>query len=196
MRNAALSSLLLLLVACASSPAQQTLYLLHPEPAAESGLVGAPRAVGLARVGVAPYLAQTGIVVQTEPGQLQVARLHHWAEPLEAGLRSLMRAEMSRALGYEVSDGRGGRADWDYTIDVYVDRLHGSMTGRAVLDASYRIAARAGGSEVVEYRFSSSVPLPRAGYPGLVDAQADLARQLARAIPGSLLELEPSRAGS
>lgn len=196
MRSVALSSVLLLLVACASSPATQTLYLLHPEPALESGRVKAPRTVGLGRVAVAPYLAQTGIVVQTEPGQLQVARLHHWAEPLDAGLRSLLRAEMSRALGYEVRDGRGGRADWEHTVDVYVDRLHGNMAGRAVLDASYRITPRAGGGDVVEYRFSSSVPLPREGYPGLVDAQADLARQLARAIAGSLLELDPSRVSS
>jgi hypothetical protein len=194
MRNAAFLSVLLL-VACAGSSAPRTQYLLRAEPAERSGRVEAPVRVGLGRVTVAPYLDQSGIVVETEAGQVQAAREHQWAEPLGAGLRSYLRAEMSAALGYDVSAGRTDLGDWDYTVDVYVDRLHGTMAGKAVLDASYRITSRPVAGDVTAYRFSRSAPLPRAGYRGLVDAEADLVGQLAQAIAASLREIGGERPG-
>jgi uncharacterized lipoprotein YmbA len=194
MRRAAFLSVVLL-VACAGSSAPRTQYLLRAEPAEPSGRVEAPVRVGLGRVDVAPYLDQSGIVVETEAGQVQAARQHLWAEPLNAGLRSYLRAEMSAALGYDVSAGPAALDHWDYTVDVYVDRLHGTMAGTAVLDASYRITPEAGAGEVTAYRFSRSEPLPREGYPGLVDAEADLARQLAQAIAASLREVGARRPG-
>jgi hypothetical protein len=194
MRNAAFLSVVLL-VACAGSSAPRTQYLLRAEPAERSGPVQAPVRVGLGRVTVAPYLDQSGIVVETEAGQVQAAREHQWAEPLDAGLRSYLRAGMSAALGYDVSARPTDLDDWDYTVEVYVDRLHGTMAGTAVLDASYRITPRPGAGDVAAYRFSRSAPLPREGYPGLVDAEADLARQLAQAIAASLREIGEDRPG-
>jgi uncharacterized lipoprotein YmbA len=185
----------LLLISCAGSSPPRTQYLLRAEPAEQSGRVQAPVRVGLGRVTVAPYLDQSGIVVETEAGQVQVARQHQWAEPLDAGLRSVLRAEISKTLGYDVSARPTDLDDWDYTVDVYVDRLHGTMTGKAVLDASYRITPRPGAGDAAAYRFSRSAPLPREGYPGLVDAEADLARQLAQAIAASLREIGAERRG-
>ncbi len=194
MRKAAFLSVVFL-VACAGSSAPPTQYLLRAEPAEQSGRVEAPVRVGLGRVTVAPYLDQSGIVVETEAGQVQAAREHQWAEPLDAGLRSYLRTEMSAALGYDVSASRADLAHWDYTVDVYVDRLHGTMAGTAVLEASYRITPRPGAGDVAAYRFARSAPLPREGYPGLVDAQADLVRQLAQAIAASLGEVGADRPG-
>jgi uncharacterized lipoprotein YmbA len=186
MRNAALLSLLL--VACAGSSATRTQYLLRSEPAERTGRVEATAHVGLGQVAVAPYLDQSGIVVETEPGQVRAARLHQWAEPLDAGLRSFLRTELSKALGEEVSGG-AGRSQWLYTVNVYVDRLHGSMAGSAEIDASFRITPKPGDGDVAEFRFSRSASLPREGYPGLVEAEADLVRQLAHAIAASLREV-------
>ena len=59
-------------------------------------------------------------------------REHQWAEPLGAGLRSYLRAGISEALGYDVSAGPADLTHWDYTVDVYVDRLHGTMAGTAM----------------------------------------------------------------
>ena len=83
----------------------------------------------------------------------------------------------------------GPRLVRDHTVDVHVDRLHGTLSGTAVLDAEYRITTRSGAAETVEYRFSRSMPLPREGYPGLVEAEAELVRALARAIATSLGEI-------
>jgi uncharacterized lipoprotein YmbA len=186
----------LLLISCAGSPAPRTQYLLRAELAEQSGRVEAPVRVGLGRVTVAPYLDQSGVVVETESGQVRAAREHQWAEPLGAGLRSYLGAEISASLGYDVSARPTDLDDWDYTVDVYVDRLHGTMAGTAVLDASYRITPRPGAGGVTAYRFSRAAPLPREGYPGLVDAEADLVRQLARAIAASLREIGAERPGA
>jgi len=194
MRRAAFFSVVLL-VACAGSSVPPTQYLLRAQPAEQSGRVEVPIRVGLGRIAVAPYLDQFGIVVETEAGQVQPARQHRWAEPLDASLRSYLRAQISAALGYDVGAGPTDLDHWDYTVDVYVDRLHGTMAGTAVLDASYRITPGAGAGEVAAYRFSRSAPLPREGYPGLVDAEADLARQLAQAIAASLREVGAERPG-
>jgi uncharacterized lipoprotein YmbA len=194
MRKAAFLSVVLL-VACAGSSPPPTQYLLRAEPAEQSGRVEAPVRIGLGRVAVAPYLDQSGIVVETEAGQVQAAREHQWAEPLGAGLRSYLGAEMSAALGYDVSARPTDLDDWDYTVDVYVDRLHGTMAGTALLDASYRITPRPGAGDAAAYRYSRSASLPREGYPGLVDAEADLARQLAQAIAASLREIGGERPG-
>ena len=194
MRNAAFLSVVLA-VACAGSSVPPTQYLLRAEPVEQSGRVEAPVRVGLGRVTVAPYLDQSGIVVETEAGQVQAAREHRWAEPLDAGLRSYLRAEMSETLGYDVSASPADGIPLDYTVDVYLDQLHGTMAGTAVLDAVYRITPRPGAGDVAEYRFSRSAPLPREGYPGLVDAEADLARQLAQAIAASVREIGEERPG-
>lgn len=187
MRSVAAVFVLLQVVACAGSAPERTRYLLRDDVQERTGRVEAPTRVALGRVSVAPYLDQAGIVVETEPGQVHAARQHEWAEPLEAGLRSTLRDGLADALGHDVSSS-GGTLPWDYRVDVHVDRLHGTMDGTAVLDASYRISPRPGSGETVAYRFVRSSSLPRAGYPGLVDAEAGLVRELARAIAASLRE--------
>jgi uncharacterized lipoprotein YmbA len=178
-----------LLFACAGTATERTLYLLRAEPTSASGRIEAPVRIGMNRVTVAPYLDQAGIIVETATAQVRAAREHRWAEPLDEGLRSLLRAEISRALGYEVGSAHGGRRSWDYTVDVYIDRMHGTMAGVAVLDAFYRITPAASSGGAVDYRFSRSVMLTREGYPGLVEAQQRLALELAEAIAGSLREV-------
>lgn len=181
-----------LLFACAGKPVERTLYLLRAAPTSASGRVEAPVRVGMNRVMVAPYLDQAGIIVETEAGQVRAAREHRWAEPLDDGLRSLLRAEVSRALGYDVGSAHGGRQVWDYTVDVYVDRMHGTMAGAALLDAIYRITPRSGSGEGVTYQFSRSAELSREGYAGLVEAQQRLVVELAEAIASSLREITGS----
>lgn len=185
MRIVALLSTVVVL-ACAGSTPTTTDYLLRSPAAAQSGRVDAPLKIGLEPVLVAPYLDRAGIVVETESGQVRAARHHRWAEPLADGLRSYLRSEISAALGYEVSASQRGDLAWAYSIEVEIERLHGTMGGSAMMDASYRITRRGADAAVVEYRFRESTPLPREGYPGVVDAEAALAGKLARSIASAL----------
>jgi uncharacterized lipoprotein YmbA len=189
MRSTALVLATSLLLGCAGATPERTLYLLRTEPVDASGRVEAPLSVGLDLVTVAPYLDQDGIIVETDVGQVQAAREHRWAEPLDAGLRSLLRAGISRALGYEVSANVADRSTWAYTVDVNVDRMHGTMLGTAVLDATYRITPSPGAGEAASYRYARAATLTRKGYPGLVEAQQRLALDLATAIVESLRSL-------
>ncbi len=173
----------LVATACAGSTPQHTAYLLGPGAAAPSGLIEVPQRVGLRGVSIAPYLDQVGIVVETAPGQVRPARYHTWAEPLEEGLRTYLRAEISRALGYEISAHPGDRA-FDLTVDLHVERLHATLEGSASAVAAYRISQPGGAT--AEYRFNESHPLPREGYPGVVDAESALAKKLAEAIAAAV----------
>jgi len=177
------------LLSCTATTPNRVQYLLRTQPASGTVRVESPVQVGLGNVAIAPYLRQPGLVLATEVGKVRAAASPLWAEPLDSGLRSYLRAEVSRQLGYEISAARVDRLQWDYTIDVYVDRLHGTMAGTALLDASYRLTPREGGATAVEYRFSKTVGLPREGYSGLVEAETALLGELATAIAVSLAEL-------
>jgi hypothetical protein len=176
-----------LLLACGGTSPPRTQYLLRAALVERAARIEGPYRVGLGRVWVAPYLDQSGLVVETDAGEVRAARQHEWAEPLEDGLRSYLRVEISAALGFEVGLGRVERLPWEYTIDVYVDQLHGTMGGRAVIDAFYRITPQSSAGEIVEYRFSRSMPLARDGYSGLFEAELELTRQLAHAVAAALL---------
>ena len=121
MRIAALT-LVVLLLGCGGASPRRTQYLFRAEPQERAGRVEAPHQVGLGRVVVAPYLDQSGLVVEIAKGQMRAARQHRWAEPLEDALRSYLRAEISSALGFEIGVGRIERLPWEYTVDVYIDQ--------------------------------------------------------------------------
>lgn len=176
-----------LLLACGGPAPQRTLYLLRGPVNAQHGRLEAPRAIGLGPLRVASYLDQPGLVIETEGRQVQPARLHNWAEPLDEGLRHLLGAELARALGYPLLGDSMPRSAWDYAVDVQVERLHGTMGGEAVLGARYRITPATGAA--AEFGFTQTAALPSEGYAGLVDAEAALVASLADAIARSLQEL-------
>jgi uncharacterized lipoprotein YmbA len=176
-----------LLGGCASSPPEPTLYLLRGTPSEGAGPMNAELRVGLGRIVVAPYLvASQGVVVETAPGEVRPARQHRWAEPLDAGLRWYLRSEIGRVLGHEIGGGLVDITTWDYTIDVTVSRLHGTMTGEALIEAAYAIRTGAGRDPVVENRFTKSMPLPDEGYAAVVEAERRLVAELADSIGESL----------
>lgn len=190
MRITALVSTLLLVACAGAPPPPQTHYLLRANAPAATASVEAPISIGLRRVEVAAYLKQSGLVIATGAHQVRPARYHQWAEPLDEGLRRYLRAEISNALGYDVSADAAQRKQWDYAVEVSVDQLHGTLSGEALLIASWRITRGAGADEVAKFRFAGSDRIDQDGYGALVDAEIGLARQLAVAIAESLRDLE------
>jgi uncharacterized lipoprotein YmbA len=132
-------------------------------------------------------------VIESAPGVVQAARQYRWAEPLDAGLRWFLRSEIAAALGDKVGAGLVDRRDWDYTIDVYIAQFHGTMSGTAILEATYLIRPTAASEEVREYAFSKSQPQSDDGYAALVATEQELASDLGRAIAESLRELMTQR---
>lgn len=189
MRVTALVTTLLLTACAGGPPPTHTYYLLRAELPEQTTRVAVPARIGLRAVEVAPYLKQPGLVLATGMHQVRPARFHQWAEPLDAGLRRLLRAEISKALGEEVSADATQRAQWEYEVDVGIDQLHGNLSGEALLAASWRITRGTAAEEIARFRMSRSQPLARDGYAALVEAEIGLARQLAIAIAESLRQV-------
>ncbi len=184
---------LVALAGCASAPPPITSYLLRGDSVKGQGPINARFRVGLGRIVLAPYLlSSSGIMIETEPGEVRPASHHRWAEPLDSGLRWFLREQIASALDFEIGGGMTDVEDWDYRVEVFVARMHGTMDGHAILDSSFVVRSMKASSESsggsVEYRFSKSVPLPREGYAGVVEAQRGLAKELAGLIASALRE--------
>jgi len=189
MRTVTLASLLIFVAACAGKPApQQTHYLLPVAVPTGVVRVEAPVKVGLSRLQISDYLSQDGIVVEVTPGTVRPARYHQWAEPLEEGLRRVLRAQLSAALGYEISADTVQRSSWDVVIDAEIERLHGNLEGEAIIVAKWRLVSASTPENSVAYRFSQTRLLQREGYGGLVEAETLLLEELATAIADSIRE--------
>ncbi|HHK5683960.1 TPA: ABC-type transport auxiliary lipoprotein family protein, partial [Serratia marcescens] len=98
-------ALALLLSACSSSP-QKTYYQLPalgvPATAGSSG--ASTRQLWLEHVSVADYLAQSGVVYQTNDVQYVIAQNNLWASPLDQQLQQTLVTNLSSALpGWVVS---------------------------------------------------------------------------------------------
>ncbi len=181
-----------LFVACGSPAPDPTLYLLRGEPTEGSAQIESPIRAGLGRVIVAPYLlASRGIVVETAAGEIRAARQHQWAEPLQDGLRWYLRGQIGRALGDELGGALTDIGDWDYTVDVFISRLHGTMSGTAYLEAAFVIRSTSPRT-LYDFRFGKTERLVEDGYPALVAAQRRLLDGLSESIAGSLREIMAS----
>jgi uncharacterized lipoprotein YmbA len=177
------------LVGCASAPPPVTSYLLRGDSVEGQGPIDAQVRVGLGRIVVAPYLLKSnGIMIETGPGEVQPASQHRWAEPLDSGLRWFLRQEIASELDFEVGGGVTDVDDWDYRLEVFIARMHGTMDGRAILDSLFVVRSMKGSGGSVEYRFSKSVPLPKEGYAGVVEAHQVLVQELAGLMASALRE--------
>ena len=174
---------------CASAPEPTTYFLLRGEPVERMDRVDSSTRVGLGRVTVAPYLlSSAGIVVETGAGEINTAGHHQWAEPLDSGLRWYLRAEIGKTLGLDLGGGLTDRQRWDYVVDVSVARLHGTMSGKALIEAEFSVVPTDRTQAISEFRFAKSVSLPDEGYAGLVAAEKQLVKDLAGLIADELRE--------
>ena len=64
------------------------------------------------------------------------ARNHLWSEPLDQGLLIYLRSSVSAALGEQIGYRAPQGVVWDQVVDVFVEQLHGTMTGRALIVAA------------------------------------------------------------
>jgi uncharacterized lipoprotein YmbA len=182
---------MLFLVGCAgsSSVPQTHTYLLRADVPVISGEQVAPVSVGIGRVALADYLDQGGIVLQTGPDEVRVARQHIWAEPLGSAVRIYLRDAVSTDLGYPISGDSARRQTWAYRIDVGIDQLHGSLSGDVKIDASWVIIDVANQKELVRHRFQQQSAQADDGYESLVASKKDLLNSLAAAIAASFTAL-------
>ncbi|MBP1128979.1 putative lipoprotein YmbA [Serratia sp. PL17] len=125
-------ALALLLSACSSTP-QKTYYQLPAlgTPAQVSG--GATsRQLWLEHVSVADYLAQSGVVYQTNDVQYVIAQNNLWASPLDQQLQQTLVTNLSGAMPGWVVSSQPMSSDQD-VLNVNVSGFHGRFDGKAII---------------------------------------------------------------
>ncbi|TNF84978.1 MAG: membrane integrity-associated transporter subunit PqiC [Gammaproteobacteria bacterium] len=173
----------LLLAGCAGSPpVQDHDYLLRPQKLTVTS--GSRSVVQLKPVVVAPYLDQKGMVLQTGSSEIQVARHHRWAEPLDEAVERYLQVSIANQAGVAVESVPLTTLEEDATVTIRINQLHGTKSGRVRLVADWKVDRA--DLEPMLYSFDESVTQATDGYPALVDAHAELLDRLGGAIARSL----------
>jgi uncharacterized lipoprotein YmbA len=177
------------LAGCASAPPDTTYYLLRGELSDSTQRVDAKIRAGVGRVVVASYLLSSrGVMLETGDGEITPAIRHQWAEPLDAGLRWYLRTQIGSELGEDIGGGVSDLQRCGYSIDIVVAQLHGTMEGTALMEAAFIVVPTDASQPISEYRFAKTIPLPRDGYAGVVEAEKSLATDFASLIAQALRE--------
>lgn len=184
----ALAALGLLLAACSGTPVEQHYYLLRSGAPTQTRDLEPSTRFAMGQTIVAPYIDQSGLILEIAPGEIRPARHHQWAEPMAGALSNLLLVEVSRAVDADIFPAAASGAP--LVFDVRIDQLHGTLQGDALLVAYWWI--RDEGGEFASFQFSETRPLARDGYAALADAQKALLLELARRIGESLLSADPA----
>ena len=173
----------LLLAACGSQPVEPTYYLLRPAHDMQTREMSPSSDFALGRIVIAPYLDQSGMLLETRSGEIRAARSHLWAEPMYEAVHSYLVQEISRAKGEDVFP---EKLNPDAAVvEVRIDQLHGTVNGQARLVAYWWL--RQNGDVLAAYQFSESLTQAQDGYGALVNAERALLTQLAEKIAASMI---------
>lgn len=176
--------LVVLLSACAGTSTEPNYYLLRTDHDMATRTMALSSHYALGSVTIAPYIDQSGLLLETRAGEMRPAKYHLWAEPLYEGVRVFLMSEISHARGEDILVGAIER---DATrINVRIDQLHGTHDGRARLVAYWWLQQ---GEETREaYQFAEYRDLGEDGYAALASAEKALLADLANRIAASLTD--------
>ena len=172
----------LLLAACSGQPIETQYYLLRTDAQQNSRELNPSQDFAFGQLIIAPYIDQSGLVLETNRGEIRPARYHQWAEPMHAAVRNLLIVEISQSLGEDIFPARAGVGDT--LVDIRVDQLHATEGGDALLVAYWWL--QRDGEVVASYQFSERKALSRDGYGAVADAEQALLVKLAARIADSM----------
>jgi uncharacterized lipoprotein YmbA len=171
-------------VGCASSPPESFDYLLRPQ--ISSADYAAKPTIALDKIEVAPYLDRKGIVLETSPGQVDTAKHHRWADPLNFSIRRYLQVALTQETAQNIASTFEPNSDVETRVDVFVHQLHGSVTGTVKLVAEWQIRSTDSGEVTASGQFSAAETIAGDGYGEVVQAHAKLLDQLASSISAKL----------
>jgi uncharacterized lipoprotein YmbA len=174
--------LVVLLAGCAGQVIEPHYYLLRSSQDLQSSKLTTSKEYSLGSVEIAAYLNQSGLVMETAPGQTRPASQNLWAEPIYDGIRNFLATEIARITGQELLPTK--LTANTTVLNVRIDQLHGTLDGKAQIVAYWWLVRD---KEVTSLnRFAQSRALDASGYAALVDAEKILLTELAQKIAASL----------
>jgi hypothetical protein len=157
-------ALALLLSACSSTP-QKTYYQLPAlgTPAQVSG-GSTSRQLWLEHVSVADYLAQSGVVYQTNDVQYVIAQNNLWASPLDQQLQQTLVTNLSSAMPGWVVSSQPMSSEQD-VLNVNVSGFHGRFDGKAIIRGEWVLNHQ---GNLIKRPFNLELQQGEDGYDALV----------------------------
>lgn len=168
----------LMLAGCSSSPAQLQYYRL-PAVAVKAPAPQISKVVVIEPVMVASYLNSNALVYQNSPVNLQLTRMHQWAEALDQQLTRNLQAHLSVLLtDWRVTQQVSSPGDSRLTVQV--TQFHTTAEGQVLISGQAHLLT---GSEVKQLPFELQLPVSGDGYDEVVktlgEGWAQVASQIA-----------------
>jgi len=146
-----LSSLILFLSACGTTPDTETHYfVLSPNQNTISNRV-VTGSIELKPIQLAKFLDQPGIVLQTDQHKIKVANFHRWGEPLKKNIHRYI----------SQSTGIASNTQLTQSLEVHIQQFHGTHDGSALVSGYWKF-------KNIHHPFSYQAPLAKTGYAELV----------------------------
>jgi len=168
-----------------SNQSNHQYYLLSPAGPASSAQ---GKRVGIGPVTTADYLNRSYLVFQTSANTLDVNENHEWAGDLNAEVARVLGTNIGRRInsGAIESYPWDRESNLDYQVIVDIKRFHGTNTGEALLEASWKIYRLPGGRRITSRSTTLTEKLSDDGFSSLAAAQSLLIDKLSAEISQSL----------
>lgn len=176
-------------IGCASAPVpEQHLYLLSA-PATPTQY-SSDLVIAMGRVTIAPYLRRSQVMLQVGQHEMRPASHHQWAEPLDQSVRRYLRDGLSAELNAAVDTQPDRTHPPDIQVDVMIERFHGDMGGRVILDAQYVIHQRDVTDSPTRNRIHLQAHQGTSGYAELIATKSELLDDLTQRIVQDVRNLQ------
>ena len=180
-----LAAALLLMVAGCSQSAPTEFYTLSGMQLPPDGLNAPRTTVGVGAVTLPDYLDRPQIVTRASGNRVMLAAFHSWVEPVDGMFTRVLVQNLSTLLASDnvVTVPQRRAVPLDYQVEVDVDRFDADATGRAVLDARWRVFGK-GGEQLIEEGRSTIVEpaVDPDDYEAIVASMSTALGEMSRAI--------------
>ena len=188
MRRTVAALVLLVVAGCSESPPTH-FYTLSGMQLPPAGANAPKTVVGVGPVTLPEYLDRPQIVTRASGNRVVLASFHSWVEPVDSMFTRVLVGNLSSLLATDnvITLPQRRPLALDYQVEVDVDRFDGDLTGRAVLDARWRVFGKDGEQLIGEGR--STIVQPAAepdSYEALVAAMSQALAQMSRAIASTI----------
>jgi uncharacterized protein len=182
------AALLLIVAGCAQSPPTE-FYTLSNMQLPPGGLDTPRTVVGVGPVVLPDYLDRPQIVTRASGNRMMLAAFDAWIEPFDGMFTRVLVENLSSLLATDnvVALPQRRPTPLDYQVEVDVTRFDADLSGRAVLDARWKVFGQDGERLIEEGRSTIVEPAAKSdSYDALVAAMSRALAEMSSAIAATI----------